>query len=411
MLHEMSRSSVFACTGTVSPRPPFSFAMPEAPCTRDAAPGTRNGVVAYTHNSRLFTAAEPPCQKPPREADPRGLAHESILGSASTISNQHIRPRRRTLPKAPGSKPAGPTRSKEVRREFLKSARGIIGDERTKAPASLSQESYQTHASDTTRRIYEGTYVPSSTRPKSFSDAKIRGKTTTIDQAEWPQKSLEYVRMQARPPWMGMDGSSLVGVSPAVYDVDAGAQHTIVAAKVNCNFVGTLRSGEVVTAPPRKPSKPTRRETGGSSVFDRLTDPRRYGARHRNRFDVTTGKGKGLAGTKDDTTLNLINAGQGVILRDTDIVAPPVDDHEQQKADKTRSGTDAICRRSKKTLTAKDQEALFERLSGADDHKPALSEFDVTTKVKSRWGANHDAVFAWQSGESYNAANIPRTSS
>jgi hypothetical protein len=62
---------------------------------------------------------------------------------------------------------------------------------------------------------------------------------------------------------------------------------------------------------------PSERGNNMPAVFDRLTSPRTYSGMHRHRF-TEDGVGRGLAGRRDDTSLQRNIAGLGQITRDDD---------------------------------------------------------------------------------------------
>lgn len=126
-----------------------------------------------------------------------------------------------------------------------------------------------------------------------------------------------------RPPWQGTDGTSIPGepVRPVVGALERHKQQQLARGSDRL-FMASLRvANDPNTAWRKTAAMTTPRPTSAPStdnVFNRLTDPTRFGGTHKHRFSED-GQGRGLDGTRDDNEHTYGIMGQATILREDNL--------------------------------------------------------------------------------------------
>jgi len=305
-----------------------------------------------------------------------------------TSTGQQYQPRRRTLPQPPRNVPEGKFGTRQTKVEFRSSSRENYGLGRSDAKMTQASQTRHTHAEIPQKcraDTYRGDHVPAgpSGPPTShnYGQATALYDQTNGNDANDPEHPARYkATLSAKPPWNGMDTSSVPGsgIRPCVVQ---GARVTVTADKQK-DFLGSLRSAEVSgLAPTESPAKQKSRKKSDGRVFDRLTNPKNFGVVHKNRHDATK------RAQKEDDTLNKMIAGQAMITRTP---------HDPKRVPAPRPAC----------VNAE----LYSRLNRREHKTPAVRETDYEKARKSRrdkWGADPDVVFAWQSGDAQNTKNYP----
>eukprot|EP00041_Stephanoeca_diplocostata_P006229 m.78599 g.78599 ORF g.78599 m.78599 type:complete len:239 (+) comp16246_c0_seq3:278-994(+) len=142
------------------------------------------------------------------------------------------------------------------------------------------------------------------------------------------------------------------------------------------------------------------------SVFQRLTDPKRYSGTHRHRFDAA-GKGRGIEGRRDDTEYNVNVTGKGTIIRDVD---PEMDTPSKPRLswDYNKLRPDAYYTSDMTRLHSVDEaftdpemtHGVYGKL--AQEKMPVYErdggEYEDVQRTRQSFGINRDSVKAWQAG-------------